>query len=140
MTTPARPAAASGPGALSRRTDGGPAQQLRELPDAQYGEAKTFRDLQKSAPLAQVPQSGQTPNSGRPTAQPSLTPLSAPTARPGEPVTAGAATGAGPGPESLGLNQPAADYSNARNMLQSIAAASGSTEAQALLNTLASQF
>lgn len=35
-----------------------------------------------------------------------VTPLSAPTARPNEPVTAGAALGAGPGPSALG-GQPA---------------------------------
>jgi hypothetical protein len=35
-----------------------------------------------------------------------ITPLSAPSARPGEPVTAGASMGAGPGLESLGLSNP----------------------------------
>lgn len=142
-TTPARPAMVSGPGQLSRRTDGGPNQKLRELPDAQYGEAKTFRDLQKGAPLAQTPQSGQASptNNGRPTAvKPNLTPLSAPSTNPDEPVTTGAALGPGAGPEALGINQPGADYSNARNVLTSVIAASGSTEAQALLNSLASQF
>lgn len=52
---PASPAPASGPGAMSKRTDGGPAQKLRDLPDAQYGENATYRDLQQSAPLAQSP-------------------------------------------------------------------------------------
>lgn len=42
---PTNPAPVSGPGAMSKRTDGGPAQKLRDLPDAQYGEAATYRDL-----------------------------------------------------------------------------------------------
>jgi hypothetical protein len=49
---PSSPAPVSGPGAGSKRTDGGPVQKLRELPDANYGEAATYRDLQQSAPLA----------------------------------------------------------------------------------------
>lgn len=44
---PSNPAPVSGPGAMSKRTDGGPVQKLRDLPDAQYGEAATFRDLQQ---------------------------------------------------------------------------------------------
>jgi hypothetical protein len=35
---PSKPASVSGPGKLSRRTDGGPAQKLRDIPDAKYGE------------------------------------------------------------------------------------------------------
>jgi hypothetical protein len=52
---PANPAPVSGPGAMSKRTDGGPAQKLRDLPNAQYGESAVYRDLQQSAPLAQTP-------------------------------------------------------------------------------------
>lgn len=99
---PANPAPASGPGKLSKRTDGGPAQKLRDLPDAQYGEAKTFRELQQGAPLAQTPgpQAQGAPSFAA--AKDLLTPLDAPSERPNEPVTAGAALGAGPGPEVLG--------------------------------------
>lgn len=140
-TTPARPAPVSGPGQLSKRTDGGPAQKLRELPDAQYGEAATYRDLQKAAPLAQTPQAGRaTKTSGSATGvTPSVIPLNAPSVRPDEPVTAGSSFGPGPGPEALGLSQDA-DYSTARTTLQSIAAASGNPEARALLNVLDSRF
>lgn len=141
-TTPARPAAVSGPGALSKRTDGGNAQKLRDLGDAQYGEAATFRDLQKAAPLAQTPQPGRgTVTSGSPTGgTPSVTPLNAPTVRPDEPITAGAPVGAGPGPEALGLTEGEPDYSSARSTLQSVADASGSVEVQALLQSLNSRF
>jgi hypothetical protein len=61
---PASPAPVSGPGRMSKRTDGGPAQKLRDLPDAQYGEAATYRDLQQQAPLAQTPSPTAAPAAG----------------------------------------------------------------------------
>lgn len=95
---PSSPAPVSGPGAKSKRTDGGPAQKLRDLPDAQYGEAATFRELQQGAPLAQSPL-GSSPRAastaGTSGGGPALTPLRAPTAYPEEPVTA-RPTGRGP--------------------------------------------
>ena len=102
---PTNPAPVSGPGALSRRTDG--KQPVMDLPNAGYGEQADFHAIQSGAPLAQAPgvPSAPTPAGG----PPSLTPLDAPTARPGEPVTAGAPMGPGPGPESLGLPDPNAD-------------------------------
>lgn len=112
MPPPQNPAGVSGPGALSKRTDGGPAQALKDLPDARYGENSQFQALQQGASLSASPSpQGQAqpfdanalppnPAAGQ------VTPLSAPTARPNEPVTAGAAMGAGPGPSALG-GQPA---------------------------------
>lgn len=95
---PSNPAPVSGPGALSRRTDGGPAQPVRELPDAQYGEGKAFRETQQAAPLAASP-SG--PSGGlTPVSPPNVVGFDEPTTKPGEPVTAGAAMG--PGPNSIG--------------------------------------
>lgn len=96
---PSNPAPVSGPGALSRRTDGGPAQQLRELPDAQYGEAATYRSLQQGAPLAQTPGPDQAGQGSAPASDPfaGVIPMDAPTMHPDEPVTAGAALGPGPG-------------------------------------------
>lgn len=98
---PAQPAPASGPGRLARRTDGGPAQKIRDITDAPYGEAKTFRDLQQAAPLAQQPGPDVSTPAPGPAAAP--VPLGAPTQNPDEPVTAGAAVGPGVGPEALGL-------------------------------------
>lgn len=99
MTTPT-----SGPGALSRRTDTGPAQKLRELPDAEYGEAATYKDLQQQAPLAQSQGAGAgIPAQGNPYAD-SIVPLSAGSQNPGTPVTDGAAVGEGAGLEALGIN------------------------------------
>jgi hypothetical protein len=79
---PANPAPVSGPGALSQRTDGGPSQGAAQLPDAKYGEQAEFQELQQGAPM--------------PLDTSDLTPLDAPTARPDEPVTAGAPVGEGP--------------------------------------------
>lgn len=108
---PENPAPVSGPGALSRRTDGQPIRQPTGLP---YGEGQAIADLQRAAPLAASP-GGDTPvapsggGSGLGGA-PNLTPFGAPTEQPGTPVTAGAAAGPGPGLEALGLpNQPSDD-------------------------------
>lgn len=105
MRRPANPAPVSGPGALSQRTDGGPAQPMY-VSGMPYGEGQDFMDLQSSAPLgaeAAKPRSKQ----GRSQGGASLpTPLFAPTQRPEEPVTAGAPFGPGGGPEST---RPAMD-------------------------------
>lgn len=92
---PEHPAAVSGPGALSQRTDGGPAdkQPMRALPDAKYGEQKDFQEIQAGAPMEQA-------------AMPPPIPLSAPSGRPDEPVTMGADAGAGAGSSILGIPNP----------------------------------
>lgn len=106
MRRPSSPAPVSGPGALSQRTDGGPAKPayVSGLP---YGEGQDFYDLQTSAPLgaeAAKPRSrsGATAPQGGAS---SPTPLFAPTARPDEPVTAGAPVGPGPGPQASRAQQ-----------------------------------
>jgi hypothetical protein len=99
---PSRPAPVSGPGALSRRTDGGGAGQPQQrLANAAYGEQKAFGEIQSGATMAQ---------SERPP-MPQVTPINAPTQRPEEPVTAGAPAGPGPGPEAIGVGQTMRDQS-----------------------------
>ncbi|SRR6266540_1496421 len=101
---PAHPAPASGPGKLSRRTDGGPVQPVRDLPNPDYGEQQTFRAAQQAAPMATAPGPQARPQDM--VSAPDLSHvvgLGAPTQRPGEPVTAGADSGAGPGSDVLGL-------------------------------------
>ena len=127
----------SGPGTLARRTDRSPQQKIRQLPDAAYGEAKEFNDLQKQAPLANVPQTGMSTGSGpTPAGMPlsQVIPLSAPTQRPNEPVTAGAALGPGPGPEALGpaSDMRSAQYQSASDLLSQLASGSDSPDLQAL--------
>jgi hypothetical protein len=95
---PANPAPVSGPGALSRRTDGGPVQGAKEIPGGgKYGERKELADIQSSAPM----QGNPVPSAPRPVVAPPrpVTNLFAPTERPDEPVTAGAPVGAGRTPE-----------------------------------------
>lgn len=107
MPPPQNPAGVSGPGALSKRTDGGPAQALRDLPDAKYGENSQFQSLQQGAPLSASGPSGGSPGMDPGELPPNpaagqVVPFSEGTSRPEEPVTAGAAMGPGPGITAMG--------------------------------------
>lgn len=92
---PANPAPVSGPGALSQRTDGGPAdtQAAKYVSGLPYGEGQELMNIQQSAPMAAM------------SAPAPVIPLKAPSQRPEEPVTAGANAGPGPDMSSLGLGQ-----------------------------------
>jgi hypothetical protein len=98
MRRPSNPAPVSGPGALSRRTDG---QGAKYIAGGEYGEGQEMMDLQTSAPMAQAPAQPRMrqPRSGRQVIEEGMspTPLFAPTERPDEPITAGAPFGPGPG-------------------------------------------
>lgn len=94
---PSNPAPVSGPGKLSKRTDG--KQPVMSLPDAKYGEQQAFQNAQQAAPMAAdagglatmpAPPSGG-PNLGN------VVPMDAPTQNPNEPVTAGLPMGPGAG-------------------------------------------
>jgi len=92
------PGAVSGPGRGAKRSDLPPkpaGQVARKMPNAAYGEQQQFQAEQAGAPMAQ---------SNNPMAN--VVPLSAPTNRPSEPVTAGVDAGPGPGSEILGLKTP----------------------------------
>lgn len=92
---PNNPAPVSGPGALSRRTDGGPVQGAKEMSSGgKYGERKELREMQQAAPMQgnTIP-STPAPTIAAPRAQ--VTNLFAPTERPDEPITAGAPVGPG---------------------------------------------
>jgi hypothetical protein len=94
-------AGAAGPGKFSVRTDG------LSMPSAAYGEGVDTAAIKAGAPLAKTPNvRGATATDVRQAAQSAgpITPLYAPSERPGEPVTAGIAMGAGPGPEVLGMS------------------------------------
>ena len=97
---PNKPAAVSGPGALSARTDGGAGsstQPIRRIPGQQYGESKALVEQQQAAPLPSVAQPGTT---GR------GVDVFAPTERPQEPITEGAMLGAG-GPPRQAIDEDA---------------------------------
>lgn len=89
---PSNPAPVSGPGALSQRTDGGPAQGAKYISGLPYGEGQATYDQQTAAPMAGAPDM---------TSMPEITPLMAPTSRPDEPITAGINIGDGPGSEVM---------------------------------------
>jgi len=100
---PTNPAPVSGPGALSRRTDGGPSDPnpKRVTGDGSYGESAELQELQGGAEMHR---------DAPPSFDPSMaTPVNAPSARPDEPVTFGADAGAGAGSEALGLPGDDAD-------------------------------
>lgn len=101
MRRPSSPAPVSGPGSLSRRTDGGPAKPayVSGLP---YGEGQDFLDLQTSAPMGGKAAQPRM-SSGAPGALGGLVPLDAPSQRPNEPLTEGNPLGPGAGPEVLPL-------------------------------------
>lgn len=103
---PTNPAPVSGPGRLSRRTDG--RQPIQSLPDADYGEQATFREDQQGSPMAAT-LGGDQVSPVSPADLSNVVPMGAPSQRPGEPVTAGAALGAGPDHTALGLNDPQND-------------------------------
>jgi hypothetical protein len=99
---PRNPAPVSGPGQLSRRTDGGPQQTTQPMTGMGYGENAEFNAVQGAAPLAAAPQVSNTrarrtsPTGNGAAAAPVQ--LFSPTGFPEEPVTAGANVGPGPGP------------------------------------------
>ena len=135
MPQAAKPAMISGPGAMSQRTDGGPASKqaqryISNMPN--YGDGQELADLQASAPMAATPsakgpsatavnQAASAPMQNAP-AQ-TLTPLNAPTQRPNEPVTTGLSSGPGAGPNILGLPQGvmAQQGQSAKQIVQTLA-------------------
>lgn len=126
MPPPQNPAQVSGPGPMSKRTDGGPAQALRDLPDSRYGENSQFQALQQGASLSASPSpQGQAQPFDASALPPNplagqVTPLSAPTGRPNEPVTAGAALGPGAGPEALGATPAQTEAQTVSKVAQSM--------------------
>jgi hypothetical protein len=104
---PSNPAPVSGPGALSKRTDGGPGamQGAKYVSGLPYGQGQEFQDVQQMAPMeAATPTPSATSVGAAPAQlqamQPPV-PLTAPTQRPNEPVTTGIDHGPGAGSEVM---------------------------------------
>jgi hypothetical protein len=128
---PTTPAAVSGPGAASRRTDGRPSedsmkQAARYISGMPQGEAAEVNAVATSAPLAAAPGPQDAP------AMPALVPLTAPSQRPDEPITAGAPFGAGP--NSVSLPPPAVDH--VAMLLRAMYQASPSPELRGLIERM----
>ena len=93
-----------GPGRFSKRTDKAVSEANRSLPNAGYGEQQEFQSQEQGAKMAQdVNVQGMNFNDLFGDASSRVTPISAPTAQPNTPVTAGAASGPGPGMDALNL-------------------------------------
>jgi hypothetical protein len=107
-----------------------------------YGDAADLVNLQASAPMASSPQQTATPApamGGQPQQQaPQAIPLTEPSQRPNEPVTAGAARGPGPGPEILSGTPEAQTqgFQNALSLLNQLGDGA-STQVKAIRNALA---
>ena len=110
---PSNPAPVSGPGALSKRTDGGATEGMTQAPKYMAGMGYGMggnMEQQSGAPM----QGNSVPFMPSP-----MVPLTAPTSRPQEPITAGADFGAGPGSEAL-VNMPSPQI-NITNILSRLA-------------------
>jgi len=95
LREPRKPAAVSGPGALSQRTDGGPGsstQPIRRIPGVAYGEQSSLSAQQAAAPLPA--QNGPSLGGQIPTG-PMRPDVFAGTERPNEPITEGVPIGMG---------------------------------------------
>ena len=117
---PENPAPVSGPGKMSKRTDGGPAdakQPMRKVTGMGYGENKEVNELQAQAPMAAA-QTMPIMNLPAPQPLPTPTPLTEPTQRPLEPLTTGMPFGPGAGSEVLNVpNQQLSQSDRQRALL-----------------------
>lgn len=105
---PTNPAPASGPGRLSKRTDGGPGQKLMVAPGMPYGDRQGLLDQEKTSAMSQADNITPAPiAAGGGAPAPAMgggysgAPFGGPTMRPNEPVTAGVDIGHGPGQEAI---------------------------------------
>lgn len=106
---PSNPAPVSGPGQLSRRTDGGPGsdrQPIRVPTGGEYGDAAAMMKLQQQAPLAETPGGEVSPGLLAGIQIPETTPINAESTQPGVPVTDGADLGPGADSSALGITPP----------------------------------
>ena len=109
-------------------------QPVMPLTDAAYGEQKTFREQQQSAPMAAA--GGAPAMPGFDPAAAGVVPLGEPSQAPDEPITAGAPFGPGPGPEVLGPPLAQQEASRLKEYLPVIEAAAQRPEASQTLRNL----
>jgi len=109
----------SGPGKFSRRTD---RQPIAQIPNADYGEQKAYKQLQQDAPMAASPEVAPASRMdfaqmfGNPADR--VVPMGADSAQPGTPVTDGASMGAGAGVDVMGFqNRSQQDLQNLASQL-----------------------
>jgi hypothetical protein len=114
---PEHPAPVSGPGKLSRRTDGRQPQMIASGGD--YGDRQEMQQIQSGAPMnGDLGSGGMSAQPGAATGgMPDLSqlvPLDADSQRPAEDIMAGMSGGAGAGPSVLNMPSPLTDEQRAR--------------------------
>lgn len=82
---------------------GGNGQAGRDYTGFAYGQNKALAEQQAGASMAQAPSPVASATPSMASNLPQVTPITAPTERPNEPVTTGVAMGPGAGPEALTL-------------------------------------
>lgn len=100
---PSNPAAVSGPGALSQRTDGGPTQGAKYVSGLPYGQGQQTYNNQVAAPMAGNTMGTSAMGDSGLVQMEMPTELMAPTQRPDEGMTFGINVGDGPGSEIMNL-------------------------------------
>lgn len=131
---PGQPAAASGPGKLSKRTDGNPDRGLPS--NGEYGYRKATREQMSSAPMAQNFQPAPSAPVNLPTPSGPVTDMFAQTEMPNQPVTNGSPMGPGAGPEALTLPQRSFDPTQ---ILSKLAQQDPSGQIESILQDLSSR-
>lgn len=127
----------SGVGKNSKRTDLNVSKQpQRYMSGGSYGEGQELLGLQQSAPMAGKSAPNITPsvNINRSASAP-VVPLTAPSERPSEPLSAGADFGLGPGSEILNLPQ-APGQKTLINVLEELIPHDTTGQASAIYNYL----
>jgi hypothetical protein len=109
---PTNPAAVSGPGRLSRRTDGRQPQMIASGGD--YGERQEMQQIQSGAPMNGDLGSGGAAAAPAGPDLSQLVPLDADTQRPMEDIMAGMSGGLGAGPSIANMPTPLNDEQRAR--------------------------
>ena len=94
---PSNPAAISGPGALSQRTDGGPTQPAKYIPGMPYGQGQETYSNQVAAPMAGNSMGASAMGDSGLGQMEMPTELMAATTRPNEAITSGIDSVADPG-------------------------------------------
>lgn len=113
---PEHPAAVSGPGRLSRRTDGRQPQMIASGGD--YGDRQEMQQIQSGAPMnGDLGSGGMAAGAGGAPAGPDLSqlvPMDAGSQRPMEDIHAGMSGGLGAGPSALNMPSPLTDEQRQR--------------------------
>jgi hypothetical protein len=127
---PSNPASVSGPGALSRRTDGGPTQAAKYISGGKYGEGKALLDMQRQAPMAG---NAVSPAPAPQTIQPmNIKSFDQMTEFPDRPITNGLPIGPGAGVEASVISRAKAPS----DTMRMLSAFDNSGEAEAIANIL----